>query len=56
MPDMNQNRAPERREPQPQNGGQRQASRSKARKPRRRRPIWLTVIVRFFQIDRKSVV
>ncbi len=50
MPDMNQNRAPERREPQPQNGGQRQASRSKARKPRRRRPIWLTVIVRFFQI------
>ncbi len=48
MPDMNQNRAPERREPQPQEGGQRQAQR-KPRK-RRRRPVWLTIIVRFFQL------
>ena len=47
MPDTNQNRAPERREPQ--SGGQRQAPRAKARK-RRRRPIWLTIIVRFFQL------
>lgn len=49
MPDTNQNRAPERREPQPQSGGQRQPPRTKARK-RRRRPIWLTIIVRFFQL------
>ena len=56
MPDTNQNRAPERREPQgqsgaqrqPQSGGRRQAPRASAR--RRRRPIWLTVIVRFFQV------
>lgn len=51
MPDTNQNRPPQRREPQPQPGGgeQRQASRSKARR-RRKRPIWLTIIVRIFQI------
>ena len=49
MPDTNQYRAPERREPEPQEGGQRQAPRGKARK-RRRRPIWLTIIVRFFQL------
>ena len=49
MPDTNQHRAPERREPQPQEGGQRQAPRGKVRK-RRRRPIWLTIIVRFFQL------
>lgn len=50
MPDTNQNRPPQRREPQPQpgGGGQRQAPRQKAR--RRKRPIWLTIIVRFFQI------
>lgn len=49
MPDTNQYRAPERREPEPQEGGQRQAPRGKVRK-RRRRPIWLTIIVRFFQL------
>ena len=48
MPDTNQNRTPERREPQAQ-GGQRQAPRSRVRK-RRRRPIWLTIIIRFFQV------
>ena len=45
MPDINQNRTPERRE---QPGGQRQAPRSRARK-RRRRPVWLTVIIRILQ-------
>ncbi len=57
MPDTNQNRAPERRTPQDrpdaarqaQSGAQRQAPQAKARK-RRRRPIWLTVIVRIFQV------
>lgn len=48
MPDTNQNHVPERRESQAQ-GGQRQAPRSRARK-RRRRPIWLTIIIRFFQV------
>ena len=47
MPDTNQNRPPQRREPQPGGEGQRQAPRAKAR--RRKRPIWLTIIVRFFQ-------
>ena len=49
MPDTNQNRAPQRREPQPQEGGQRQAPRSKARK-RRRRPIVLPILNRIFQV------
>lgn len=51
MPDTYQNRPPQRREPQPQSGGegQRQAPRVKVRR-RRKRPIWLTIIVRFFQI------
>lgn len=51
MPDTNQNRAPQSREPQsqPGGGGQRQAPRPKARR-RRKRPIWLTVIIRFFQV------
>ena len=47
MPDTYQNRPPQRREPQPGGEGQRQAPRAKAR--RRKRPIWLTIIVRFFQ-------
>ena len=46
MPDTNQNQTPERREAQP--GAQRQPSRARGRK-RRRRPIWLTIIIRFFQ-------
>ncbi|MBD5134225.1 MAG: transglycosylase [Clostridiales bacterium] len=45
MPDTNQNRAPERREPQP---GARQEP--KARRKRRRRPIWLTIIIRILQL------
>ncbi len=51
MPDNNQNSAPQRREPQPQQGGggQRQAPRTKARR-RKKRPLWLTIIVRFFQV------
>ena len=60
MPDTNQNRGPERQEPQrqageprrasqPQGGGQRQQPRSRTRK-RRRRPIVLTVLIRFFQV------
>lgn len=51
MPDNNQNSAPQRREPQPQQGGggQRQAPRPKARR-RKKRPLWLTIIVRFFQV------
>ncbi len=47
MPDTYQNRPPQRREPQPGGEGQRQAPRAKVR--RRKRPIWLTIIVRFFQ-------
>ena len=47
MPDTYQNRPPQRREPQPGGEGQRQTPRAKAR--RRKRPIWLTIIVRFFQ-------
>ena len=47
MPDTNQNRAPERREPQ--SGGKRQAPAQKRRK-RRRRPIVLTILIRIFQI------
>lgn len=47
MSDMNQNHAPERREPQHQPGA-RQEPRS--RRKRRRRPVWLTVIIRFFQV------
>lgn len=49
MPDSNQNRPPQRREPQPSGEGQRQAPRSRARR-RKKRPIWLTIIVRFFQV------
>lgn len=45
MPDTNQNQSSERREPQ--SGGRQEP---KARRKRRRRPIWLTVIVRFFQL------
>lgn len=46
MPETNHNQSPERREAQP--GAQRQPTRSRGRK-RRRRPIWLTIIIRFFQ-------
>ena len=51
MPDMNQNRASERRESQSrsQDSGQRRKSRGKARS-RGRRPILLTIIVRLFQL------
>lgn len=45
MPDTNQNHSPERQGAQP---GARQEP--KARRKRRRRPIWLTVIIRFFQL------
>ncbi len=47
MPDTNHNQSPERSQAQP--GAQRQPSRAKGRK-RRRRPIWLTIIIRFFQL------
>ncbi|MDE7170443.1 MAG: transglycosylase domain-containing protein, partial [Oscillospiraceae bacterium] len=47
MSDTNQNRAPERREPQAQPGGRREP---RSRRKRRRRPIWLTIIIRFFQV------
>ena len=46
MPDTNQNQTPERS--RTQQGAQRQPSRARGRK-RRRRPIWLTIIIRFFQ-------
>ena len=55
MSDTNQNRASERQEPQPRSGAQRQAQSGgrqepRSRRKRRRRPIFLTVIIRFFQV------
>ena len=48
MPEINHNNSAGRREPQPPSGG-RQAPKAKARK-QRRRPLILTILLRFFQI------